>query len=112
MWFMCVLALRLELEQEGPLFRQGRFFKSTWAAVHAAVSKTGFFHIFENAENTSPDFAVQLKECTVELAPAIHPNAFSISQPSTSMFSFGGSSKQYFKAQSEESMVTTTILTF
>ncbi len=61
--------------------------------------------MFESAETASPDFSVQIKECTVDLAPAVHPFAFQISQPSSSMFSFGGPNIYFFKASSEESMV-------
>ena len=97
---------RHELEKEGQLFRQGRWVKSNWKEIYCAVSRSGFFHYFDDPKDSTPALSVTLVDCQVRICPEIDKFAFVIEEPNKSFFNFANApTKYYFKAESEEKMV-------
>jgi len=96
----------VEVEKEGTISRPGKFVKTNWKDVYAAVSKTGFFHYFTDRSRLDPICTIHLPDCTVSLAPQIDKCALEITVPNSSYFSLTGNPTQYhFRCASEESLV-------
>mmetsp|Transcript_18848 Transcript_18848/g.35569 ORF Transcript_18848/g.35569 Transcript_18848/m.35569 type:complete len:603 (-) Transcript_18848:130-1938(-) len=95
-----------ECQCQGPLYRQSKFLKSSWKKAHIVLSRSGFFHQFESKNAVQPEISICLRDCHVNLAPKEDQCAFEIVEPSRGFFSVvGGSTRHYYKADSEEELV-------
>lgn len=96
---------RFEVFKQGSIFRQGKIISSNWKPIFAAVSRSGFFHYFDNSEAGSPSFSINLFDCLCAPAQSIHPHCLEIEQPNYNMFSLSGTPvKHYFKCNGAEDM--------
>ena len=51
---------QLELEKEGIIYKQGKFFKNSWTEYYAFISKRGFFHLFDTKLSSNPTTTIKL----------------------------------------------------
>jgi hypothetical protein len=76
-----------ELEREGILFRPGKIIKTNWKEIYSAVTRSGYLHYFDDATAAQPSSSISLTTATVNPLPSLHPCAFEVLSPSTSIFS-------------------------
>lgn len=94
---------RFEVHRQGTVARLGGLLGRSWKNVFCAVSRTGYFHCFEDSMAVSPSLTIRLFDCLAAPAPSVHALAFEIEQPNYSVFSLTGNPvKFYFKADSAQ----------
>eukprot|EP01084_Bolivina_argentea_P165890 288116_1 len=84
--------------KRGTIYRQGRILSRSWKPIHADVTKFGFFHAFENAQDLKPIVSIALSNTTLNIKENDETNkvfTFEIVVPNASWFSLTGTPNTY-----------------
>jgi len=93
-----------DVERWGEIYRPGKIIASNWKAVHAIVTKYGFFHFFQDKKDETPSLSIRLEDAKVQMKSE-KDNCFELALPGSGWSFLGGNTAYIFRCESEENLI-------